>query len=74
MEDLADLCSALGELGAGGFDVVDDEVDAAQGSGRAEVSPTPNWTEAPEPGGVSCTMRKFSSATKSASSRQPSAL
>ena len=42
--------------------------------GSAVVMPVPKMTEHGEPGGVSCTTRKFSAPAKSASSRQPSAL
>ena len=39
--------------------------------GVASVILLPNWTEAPEPGGVNCTTRKPLSNAKSASSLHP---
>ena len=40
--------------------------------GKAVVSPWPNVTEAPEPGGVNWTIRRPGSGAASSSSRQPS--
>jgi hypothetical protein len=70
VEDLADRGAALDELSASGLDVVRDEQQSPLRSrGVIVVTPVPKLIEAPDPGGVSCTMRKSSLATMSASSR-----
>ena len=74
VEDLADVDAVLDELGAGGLDVGDDEVQTLDEPGAAAVMPVPKMIEHPEPGGVNCTIRKPLSKGKSASSRQPSAV
>jgi len=56
--DGADLDATVGEFTTGRFDVGDGQVRARADPGAASVSPTPNWTEQAEPGGVSCTTRK----------------
>ncbi|MEV6449528.1 hypothetical protein [Amycolatopsis sp. NPDC051716] len=42
--------------------------------GAWDVTDVPKMTDAGDPGGVTCTTRKFSSVATSASSRQPSAV
>ncbi len=58
MPDGADFGAAFGEFTTGRFDVGDGQVRARADPGAASVSPTPNWTEQAEPGGVSWTTRK----------------
>ena len=57
VERRRDLDPARGELGAGGVEVVDRELQALAEPGSAPVTPSPKMIEQPEPGGVSCTTR-----------------
>jgi hypothetical protein len=60
VEDLADLDAALCQLGPGGVDVGDDQVQALDGAGRSSFFITA--IEQAEPGGVVWTTRKSSPA------------
>jgi len=58
MEDLADVHPAPGQLGAGGLDVGDDQVQARTEPGTSALRMS--VIEQADPGGVSCTTRKSS--------------
>jgi hypothetical protein len=54
--DLADDDAPLGQLGAGGLDVGDDELQASTDPGGVSTIPVAMAIEQADPGGVSCTM------------------
>ena len=71
VQDVAHLDPAAGELVMGGL-MSETISPPSADPGAAVVSPRPNVTEVPEPGGVNWTMRRPSIGASSASSLKPS--
>ena len=71
MLDLADLDAALGQLGAGGLDVGDDQLEPLDRAGEVSTSPAPTAIEQADPGGVSWTTRMRSPTRVSWSTAKP---